>query len=284
MTFGLWWHLLRRLTDAYSSLTPGHAVGRAITLRPLAIPGEPAGAVARWLTRPFEERCGFWLCNTMLRRDHNLRMRSWPSLGMVVAVPVLGLATGQFADPLSAPGPASILSLVAVYALAVPIPTIFYNLRFSRDHAAAWTLAVAPIADRLAFTDGLRKAVLYRILLPVAVALAIVLAVAWREPLSVALHVAAAWLVVLGVSYVSQAVLLGRLPFAEAVARGETFGPIALFASLVGGVTMMLTAVHYLAAQQLTWLVLYLIALVVAVAIVRWVTRGALLAAGRAQT
>ena len=58
------------------------------------------GPAWSWLVRSREERVGFWLCRTALARDGELRIRCLLSLNMVLAVVVLGLATGQFANPL----------------------------------------------------------------------------------------------------------------------------------------------------------------------------------------
>jgi len=75
----------------------------------------------------------FWLCSTMLKRDHELRMRSWPALGVVIALPLLGLLTGQLVDPLGHQGLAGALSIACLYVLAVPMPTLMHNLNFSAD-------------------------------------------------------------------------------------------------------------------------------------------------------
>jgi hypothetical protein len=213
----------------------------------------------------------------MLRRDHNLRMRSWPALGVVVAVVALGLFSGQLGDPLAGPGPACALSLASLYLLALPIPTIVHNLHFSRDYLASWTLRSAPIADRPAFAEGLRKAVTYRILLPVLIALLTVFLLTWGNPLHVLVHVAVGWMVILGAGYASQIGCLRRLPFSVPVARGETFGPIAPLAAAVSGAALFLAVVHYLALQWIPGLVAYIMGLAVVVLVLRWTSRRVML-------
>ena len=59
---------------------------------------------------------------------------------------------------------------------------IFHNLKYSRDHAASWLLLSSPIGNALEFTDGLRKAVTYRVLAPAMLMFWAAFSVAWREP------------------------------------------------------------------------------------------------------
>jgi hypothetical protein len=196
-------------------------------------------------------------------------MRSWPALGIVFAALALGLFSGQLADPLRDSGTACVLSLASIYLLAMPIPTIMYNMSFSRDHAASWILEVSPIGDRVALAEGIRKAVTYRILLPVLLLLLVVFAFAWRDALHVAVHAAVALLVILGTGYVSQIVVLRRLPFSAPAARGEMVGRIAVFAGLVSGVAMALAVVHYFALRSMPSFGAYLVALLLVVLVLR---------------
>ena len=272
-TVAAWGAVMWRLSGAYARMQPGSTAWRRAVLPPLPRPGELAGRLARLLTRPHEERTAYWLCATMLKRDHNLRMRSWPSLGVVFAALALGWFTGQLADPLASPGHECVLSLACVYLLAVPIPTIFHNLRFSRNHTAAWILRTAPIADAAAFAEGLRKAVTYRILVPVLLVLLVAFALAWRDPLHVLVHVAVGWLVVLGAGYASAMGILRSVPFSAPLARGESFGPIALFAGSVSGVAVFLAVVHYHVLKSAPGLVAYLAGLVVLVLVLRELAR-----------
>ncbi len=272
-TLGLWAVVMWRLSAAYAQMQPGGTAWRRAVLPPLPRPGDLAGPIARCVTRPGEERVAYWLCATMLRRDHQLRMRSWPAFGIILAAVVLGLATGQLGDPMKDHGPVCVLSLAALYLLAVPMPTILYNLNFSRDHQASWVLLAAPIADRVAFAEGIRKAVTYRLLVPVLLVLGAVFALVWREPLDVAAHLFAGWLVVLAAGYASQIGILRSLPFTAPAARGETMGPVALFAAVLSGMAMSLVGLHYVVSQSLPAFAAYLGGLAAAVFALRFAAR-----------
>ncbi|MHC4404289.1 MAG: hypothetical protein ACYTG0_31935 [Planctomycetota bacterium] len=276
-TAGVWVAVVWRLSIAYAGMQPGSAAWDRATVPSLPQPGQLAGPLVRRLTRPGAERTAFWLCWTMLRRDHQLRMRSWPALGVVVAVVAVGLLSGQLGDPLTSPGPKCALSLASIYLLAVPMPTIVHNLRFSRDHRASWVLQSAPIADRPAFAEGIRKAVTYRILVPVLVLLAFVLIAKWGDVPHALAHVGVGWLVVVAAGYATVIGTLRKLPFSSPTARGETFGPIALLAAAVSGAALFLAVVHYHLVRWTPAFAAYIIGLTLLVLILRRIARQVML-------
>ncbi len=259
----LWALVMQRISIAYARMQPGGAAAwQRATLPPLRQPGRLGGALTRLLTRSRTEAAAFWLCSTMLRRDHDLRMRSWPSLGMCLALLLLGLFTGQLGDPLVTQTTMTIvLPIACLYLLAYPLPTIIHNLNFSREYAASWLLWSAPVSNRVAFAEGMRKAVTYRILFPLLVALLVVFTIVWRDPLHALAHTAAGWLVIVGAGHATQIGILRRFPFSAPAARGSITGSIALFAGIVNATAMTLAVVHYFAVRSVTHFAIYLAAL-----------------------
>lgn len=270
----VWALVLRRVSEMYGRMQPGGTAWRRATLPALREPGRLGGALTRLLTRSAQERASFWLCSTMLKRDHDLRMRSWPSLGVTLALVLLGLFTGQLGDPFVSRSPANIvLPIAALYLLAYPVPAIIHNLNFSRDHAASWLLWSAPVSDRFSFTEGLRKAVTYRILLPLLVALFLLFTVVWRDPWHALLHTAAGWLVVVGAGHAAQIGVMRRFPFSAPAARGSITGGVALFAGAVNATAMSLAVAHYFASRSLAGFAAYLAALAALVLCLRVLAR-----------
>ncbi|HZN32703.1 MAG TPA: hypothetical protein VFB80_02760 [Pirellulaceae bacterium] len=258
------------LTQLYGRLQPGSATWRPTRLRPLAPPGALSAPLATWLTRPGEERTGYWLAWTMLRRDVNLTMRCWPSFGIVLAALALGYFSSQLANPFLGASTKGVLSLAAIYLLAPCLPPIFQHLNASREHAASWVLRSAPLANRFAFAEGIRKAVTYRLAVPVLLLLSIVFIIAWRDPVAGVLHVVPAWLTVWAAGCVCQATVLARIPFSQPLVRGESFGPIALVCGAFSAVGTGLAVVHCFLAPSLPGYAAYLLALTLAALIVRW--------------
>jgi hypothetical protein len=269
----VWAAVVWRLSRAYSRMQPGSPAWGRTSLRPLARPGYLGGTALRWLTRPGLERAAFWLCSTMLRRDYGLRMRLWPMMGTVLAIFALGWFLGQLGNPAAQPGKASTLSLVCLYLLAMPVPAIIHNLQFSREHAAGWALASAPLADPAALAEGLRKAITYRILLPVLVLLMIVFAATWRDPVQVLLHGLVGWLVIQAAGYASLLGAMKRLPFSAPMALGESFGPIAPLVGAVTGAGAFLAVVHYHVISSMPAFAGYLVGLAALVLVLRRIAR-----------
>ncbi|HKQ51829.1 MAG TPA: hypothetical protein VJT74_05635 [Pyrinomonadaceae bacterium] len=270
----VWALVMSRVSAMYGRMEPGGTAWRRATLARLPTPGRLGGRLTGLLTRTRQERAAFWLCSTMLRRDQDLRMRSWPSLGMTLALVLLGLFTNQLGDPFISRSPANVvLPVAAVYLLAYPVAVILHNLNFSRDHAASWLLWSAPIKDRFAFTEGLRKAVTYRIMLPLLVALLLVFALVWRDFQHALAHTAAGWLVVVGAGHAAQIGIIRRFPFSEASARGSITGGVALFAGAVNATAMSLAVAHYFAGRTLAGFIIYFAALAALVLALRAVAR-----------
>lgn len=248
-TGAVWCGAAWRLSREYGQMQPGGAAWRRSLLPPLPQPGALLGPWQSRLLRAPAQRSAFWLCSTMLRRDYDLKMRSWPALGVVFAPLLLGLFTGQLGDPFTAQGFQGVLSIACLYLLAFPVPTILYNLNFSRDAAAAWVLRTAPISDRVAFAEGLRQAVTVRILWPALLAVTVVFACVWRDVPHALSHLLAGGLVIAATGHAAQLVLARDFPFATPLARGATLGPIALFAGLLNGLALLLAVVHYYAVR-----------------------------------
>lgn len=258
----LWTLVLQRISIAYARMQPAGAAWQRATLPVLREAGRLGGSIVRLLARSRVEAASFWLCSTMLRRDYDLRMRSWPSLGVIIALIVLGLFAGQLGDPFVDQNPATtVLPIASIYLLAYPLPTIIHNLTFSRDHAASWILWSSPISDRVAFAEGIRKAVTYRILFPLLILLLIVYAGIWRDVGHALAHVAVGWLVVIGAGHATQIGIMRRYPFSSPATRGSIIGSIALFAGIVNVTAMTLAAVHYFAVRSLLSFTAYVVAL-----------------------
>jgi hypothetical protein len=270
----VWALVLGRVSAMYGRMEPGGTAWRRATLPALAAPGTLGGRLTGLLTRTPQERAAFWLCSAMLRRDHDLRMRSWPTLGVTLALALLGLFTNQLGDPFVGRSAANVvLPVAALYLLAYPVPAIIHNLNFSRDHAASWLLWSAPVGDRFRFTEGLRKAVTYRIMLPLLVALLVVFAFVWRDLWHALMHTAAGWLVVVGAGHAAQIGLMRRFPFSASAARGSITGGVALFAGAVNATAMSLAVAHYFAAASSAGFAVYLAALAALVLALRATAR-----------
>lgn len=271
LTLGIWYLVYLTLAKAYAQLPSTTSNLGPAELPPLRTAGQLVGAGfdAKIVSQNPDERTAYWFCKTMLRRDHNFRMRIWPTFGITIAFIGIGLFTGELVDPLASRGKSVGITLTALYSLVLPLPAIFYTMRFSKDHQSGWILSVAPIRDSAAFARGMEKAIVLYVMCPFLLIVGIVFSVAWQDMLSVSLHLLAAALVILISAFVSTGLVFRQVPFSQPLGRGEMLGPIAPLLSVVGSIAMTLGGLHYLASERLEWFCGYLLLL----AVVTWVAQ-----------
>jgi hypothetical protein len=246
------WRLLR----LYRGM---HEACRSVVSRPM--PPERVGSLAtpldRLWARDREERVGYWLGKTMLARDSELKIRCLLPLNMALAVVIVGLAAGQFADPLRIDEARLIvLPVLSIYLIALAVPPILYNLSFSRNFAAAWVMTTAPLDHPAGLALGMCKAVFLRVVLPLCALWAIVALAAWRDPASALLHAALAaglsWLLGL----VALVLIVRDPPLSSPVVLGGSIGPLALPMAALTSVALIAVALHCrFAAEPLFWLI-----------------------------
>lgn len=268
-TVALWSVVLAALSHRYATMQPGSSAWKSVDLPPLATAGSLAGPLSRCVVKSRVELAGYWLATTLFARDAELQLRSWPSLGVALAAVVMGVLTGQLADPITDASHGRILSLAALYLAAVPLPTLMHNLNYTRDYAASWLLEAAPLRDRWALVEGMRKAVLCRLMAPLFVLYFVIFAVQWRNPLHAGLHVLCGWLVLLAASHLSKAALSRGTPLSLPPQRGGTQGEVALLAAAVGGLAFLLALLHYSLVNSVQSLLAYIIILVTLLVVCR---------------
>jgi hypothetical protein len=241
--------VLLRLQGFYQQIAQADQVSAHVQRRPRPL----VGALARRLAKSRAQAAVLGLAFTQLRRDGDLRMRTLPSLGTVLALAVLGLASGQLGNPFDADPTDGTVSLAVVQVLVLSVPAMLQSLAFSRDHEASWLLRTAPGRARVQ-AHAARLAVTWGIAMPALFALGVTFAVAWRDPLSAALATAMGALQVLAVSHASLPALGFERPFAQASARGDLAGRVAPWTAAVATIGVAIAGVQYLAAGRLVWL------------------------------
>lgn len=267
ITIVVWLLVFRYLARAYSQFQDRQSRTGNDLLPALARPGDlfSGGLTYRFVnwfvSDSTDEKVGYWLTKTMLSRDHNFRMRIWPTFGITIAFVGIGMFTGELVDPLTARGQSVALTITAIYSLVLPLPTIFYSMRFSKFHQASWILSVAPIKDSAAFARGIEKAIILWVMLPFMLLMTLVLCGLWSDPVSIVLHLLAALILIFFSAYVSSGLIFRQIPFSQPLGRGEMVGPIAPLMALIGTIAMSLGTLHYLATIQLSWFAGYVVLL-----------------------
>jgi hypothetical protein len=204
-----------------------------------------------WLARGPEERVGYWMCLAMLRRDPDLLLRGLLSYALAASALLVGLFSGQFANPCATRSAERIgLPVLSVYLIALAVPSLLYNLTYCRDGAGGWLWLGAPLGRPAALALGAAKAVGLWVVAPCCVLLGVVAGLAWRDLPAALLHAALAgalsWLSALA----SLWLVVPALPFSQPPRRGGSLGlpPLPLFA--LGSVAALLGALHLLFADR----------------------------------
>lgn len=268
-TLGVWIAAIQRLSVSYGQMEPGRTAWASGTMNALPAPGQLLSPIFQLFTRPGTHRTSFWLAWTFLRRDPSLRMRCWTTQAVAVAVILMGMLTGKLVDPFVDHGKDAMLTLACLYLPPMALPQILYQLNFSKDHQASWILILAPIDDRVAFVNGLARAITLQFIVPLLLALFLVLTWQWKNAAHALACTVASAIAVAGILWASCAGVLRRVPFSDPLSRGESFGPIALFAGVSGSVLTGLGFCHFALLQIRFGFWIHLAVLVVAAGVTR---------------
>jgi hypothetical protein len=242
-----------RLSWLYRRMQPAAHAGR---VRPMPAARVGGLSSAGLFTHGPEERLGFWMCRTFLRRDANLAMRCLLAFNLAVAAAVLGLASSQFANPMRERDPARVLlPMLTVYLIALAVPVVVYNLKYCKDNAGSWLLRAAPVRRPGGIGRGACKAVLLWLVTPMCLGFGVVATWAWQDPVAGLLHAGLAWALSWPAALAGLWLLAGGLPFSQPPVRGGSLGMPPLPMSALGVVGSTAVVLHYFfAASMWFWI------------------------------
>lgn len=116
--------------------------------------------ILRWWLRDPIERWAFRLAAVYMRRDRDIKLRLYPSLTIFLVFPLISLLDrnrGAFS---------TFMPLITIWILgSMPISAL-ETLRVSPHYAAADIFAVAPLASAASVFHGVRKAIIFYLLVP----------------------------------------------------------------------------------------------------------------------
>jgi hypothetical protein len=232
-----------RVGQMYRQMGPALASRRLRAMKPELVGGLDLAPPASWLDT--EHRVGFWLGRRLLGREPNFTIRCLIPLNTALAVMILGLATGQFANPLVERSPARVvLPILSVYLMVLAVPPIVYNLGFCRDSEASWVLRTAPLARPGRVGLGLCQGVLAWLLLPLCVLWCVVAGIVWRDPVSALLHGALAISLAWPTALASLATVLDSPPLSRPPLRAGSSGPLVLPMAAFSTLAMLAVGLH----------------------------------------
>ena len=270
-TAGLVYVAIGKLAPSYGEGLTRLSEGRSRTAKPARVRSRSTSIrnpILRWWLRDPIERWAFRLAAVYMRRDRDIKLRLYPSLSIFLVFPLITLLDrnrGVFS---------AFMPLMTIWMLGTMPISALETLRMSSHYAAADIFAVAPLSSAAPVFHGVRKAIIYYLLVPsvcIAGVLIAYLAPGGRESLLLALP----GLIAIPTLSLLPGLAEEYLPLSRPPARGEQ--------SSRNMVLMFLTMFAMLGVVGVSWLAWslgYLWALVaielVVVSLLHWIINRAI--------
>jgi len=152
-----------RLAPSYGEGLTRLSESRSRTAKPSRVRTRSASIrnpILRWWLRDPIERWAFRLTAAYMRRDRDIKLRLYPSLSVFLVIPLIGLLDrhrGSF-NPFA--------SLMTVLIMGTLPLSALETLRMSVHYAAADIFLAAPLSSAASVFHGVRKAVIFYLLVP----------------------------------------------------------------------------------------------------------------------
>jgi hypothetical protein len=191
ITGALVYSALGKLAPSYGEALAAMGTARRSTKEPGQVRAAMSSRVnplLHWWLRDPIERASFRLAAAYMRRDREVKLRLYPSLGIFLIFPLMGILDRQS-------GFSAFIPLFTTWMLGTLPITALETLRTHSQAVAADIFAVAPLSSAASIFYGARKATLLYLLAPVlclsALLIAILVPVGWEGILMVLPGVAA---------------------------------------------------------------------------------------------
>jgi ABC-2 type transport system permease protein len=248
-TTGLAYVAIGKLAPSYGEGLTRLSESQSRTAKPTYVRSRSASIrnpILSWWLRDPIERWSFRLAAVYMRRDRDVKLRLYPSLSVFLVFPLISVLDrnrGVFS---------AFMPLMTIWILGTMPISALETLRMSSHYAAADIFAVAPLSSAAPVFHGVRKAIIYYLLVPsicIAGVLIVYLAQGGRESLLLTMP----GLIAIPTLSLVPGVVEEYLPFSRPAARGEQSSRnmvlmfLTMFAMLgVVGVSWLAWSVGYL--------------------------------------
>lgn len=121
--------------------------------------------IGKWTCRNNEEKAVYDLSSSIIKREREFKLMTYPSLGFDIVFPLLFIFMYSM-DSISEIKNISLHMSLNIYWFIFMVPTLLMTLQYSNDYKAAWIYETAYISDKSNVYKGAYKALLANILLP----------------------------------------------------------------------------------------------------------------------
>lgn len=121
--------------------------------------------IGKWTCGNNEEKAIYDLSSSIIKREREFKLMTYPSLGFNIVFPLLFIFMYSI-DSISEIKNISLHMSLNIYWFIFMVPTLLMTLQYSNDYKAAWIYETAYISDKSNVYKGAYKALLANILLP----------------------------------------------------------------------------------------------------------------------
>lgn len=121
--------------------------------------------LGKWTCRNNEEKAVYDLSVSIIKREREFKLMTYPGLGFNIVFPLLFIFMYSM-DSISEIKNISLHVSLNIYWFMLMVPTLLMTLQYSNDYKAAWIYETAYISNKSNIYKGAYKALLANILLP----------------------------------------------------------------------------------------------------------------------
>lgn len=218
--------------------------------------------IGRCVCRNNEEKAAYDLCVSLIKREREFKLMTYPSLGFIVIFPLLFI----FIFAMDGMDNTSLYMSLNIYWFIFMIPNILMTLQYSNNYNAAWIYESAFISDKANIYKGAYKALVANLLLPLYLLESIIFIVVFGIKVVPILIIALIFLLIF--IAIEHVISKSKLPFTLKI--GEVDKSQNLISTLLGMIILVVgVGINYFLLFNLVALLIYG-ALLLIIAFVMW--------------
>lgn len=212
--------------------------------------------ISKLLCANKEERAFFNFICSILGKDRELKMRTYPSLALSLFLPYMLVFT--LYEDISVVG-----GCLSIYLGIVMMIGILSILKYSNNAKASWIYHIAPVKSNSSIFKGTIKAILYKIYLPIMLLFSIGFIFIFK-------FIAVKHLIIITLSLILTIIIITRiestLPFSmnySMAAMSSNIGKLMLYMIIIG----VFALIHYLVSSNVIYTYMYILILILLIVI-----------------
>lgn len=200
-----------------------------------------------------EAQAGYFITARMLKRDRSVKMSVYPILGIPLAFMVLSVVEGELANPFS--GGVAGTTHIGIMMLFFVMVSVVMGMIYSQEWEASWIFHVSPLRSPGHLIQGVKLAVLFRVVIPLFVLIGVVYSI--QIPLPAAWLYTGSLLIEGMVVFSAVSLIIRSFPFSQPRERGERTRQIAVLLLIMPFFGLVFFIQHIIIRFAWAWLLMH---------------------------